>query len=257
MQPLLVYYGMIVVHLLKLVLAWVLIGAVCLYFGLMTLPAGTDFAGKYKVLLGLLPVLFSPQNALKTANLNPQVDTSNDRLRLHSGAEMSLERTPPLPSKEERHLSDLASSVVNVVPFLAARRESVPRSVDTTPNAECKVYKGHGDFISQKLLQIKHGKRAQSVGPDQPSNSRRHLSPSLLEKEPPARKPPLVHLLGLKLELPFACELKLRLNAGSEAAHPADNDSGAGLKRTDTTASHKSVLDTRCNYSKFLSNFSE
>ncbi|RKP29424.1 hypothetical protein METBISCDRAFT_28244 [Metschnikowia bicuspidata] len=247
-SPLLVYYGMIVAHLLKLVLAWVLFtGAVCWYFGLMTLPAGTDFAKST-----------SPQNALKTAeNYNPQVDTTNDRLRLHSGAEMSLERKPPPASKEERHLSDLASSVVNVVPFLAARRESVPRSVDTTPNAECKEHKRHRDFISQKLLQIKHGKRAQSVSPDQPSNSRRHLSPSLLEKDPPARKPPLVHLLGLKLELPFACEMKLRLNAGSEAAHPADNESGVGLKRTGTTASQKSVLDTRGNYSKFLANFSE
>lgn len=274
MLPLLLYYGVIAAHLLKIFIAWlVFTGGVCWYFGVLSLPAGSEYAEKLQVFLAKLPIQIGQHANWKPV---PSAIDELDHSDLHLSNDLAFnainDLKPSLPEKESLKSYELPTSIVNVMPFVAPKRQTFRRANTDLPKSNVVTNfdsretkeKKHLEMISPKLFH-KHSKRPQSSSPVHSSSrsDRRHSSSSLpLEKEPSrsrkhglASAPAMSH--DLDSELPFICEMKLRSKTESDMSHAPSPHVKAGLNRSGTYMSQKSVLGTRANYSKFLANFDD
>ncbi|WPK23305.1 hypothetical protein PUMCH_000541 [Australozyma saopauloensis] len=262
MQPLLMYYGVIVAHLLKLFIVWlVFTGSVCWYFGVLSLPAGSEYVQKAQALMGQLPVVFN-QKGGATPHTPSRAEVFS-QAEAHPDADQVIAKAPSLPKKESHEDQLLPTSVVNVMPFKAPKRETFRRANTDDPRSNhTRDSRKHSDTGSPRLAFIqKTYKRPQSSSPVHSGgrSDRRHSSSSLpLDKDPRLRKP-LPQIVPTTQpnpdsELPFICEMKLRPKTEGSGY---DNPPRADLKRSGTYMSQKSVLGTRANYAKFIANFDE
>lgn len=277
MLPLLLYYGVIAAHLMKLFIAWlVFTGGVCWYFGVLSLPAGSEYVEKLQVLLAKLPIKIGQHTHCEPA---PSIHDDADVSDLHLSSDLTYnaasERRPSLPEKESAKSYELPTSIVNVMPFVAPKRQlfrrantDLPKSTVVTSSFDSRELKEkkHLDMLSPKLFgHHRQSKRPQSSSPVHSGTraDRRHSSSSLpLEKEHSkgrkhilASAPTLSH--DSDSELPFICEMKLRSKTESDMHYNPNLHAKSGLKRSGTYMSQKSVLGTRANYSKFLANFDD
>lgn len=266
MQPLLIYYGVIAAHLLKLFLVWlVFTGTVCWYFGALSLPAGTEYVQKIQDFMALLPIQIG-QKTGETAPVPPaKADEVNSRRDSADSFKHLSKKIPAPPPKDLDENLILPTSTVNVVPFVAPKRQTVHRAyTDISPGSDHKEHRKHSE-ASHRLFGIrKHNKRPQSASPvsQQTASGRRHSSSSLPLENDTSKMRSDSHVLSQsqpdpRSELPFICEMKLRSKTESDVNRAHESSQRAGLKRSGTYMSQKSVLGTRANYSKFLANFDD
>lgn len=277
MLPFLMYYGVIAAHMIKLFIVWlVFTTGVCWYFGVLSLPAGSEYAEKFQAILAKLPIQIGKHTHCTTA---PPIHDDVDHSDAHLSSDLTFnainERRPSLPEKEPLKSYELPTSIVNVMPFVAPKRElfrrantDFPKSTVVMSNYDSRELKEKKslELSSPKLFaHHRHSKRPQSSSPVHSAgrSDRRHSSSSLpLEKEPTkARKHNLTSAPEISQdpgsELPFICEMKLRSKTESDVHSNHSPHAKFGLKRSGTYMSQKSVLGTRANYSKFLANFDD
>lgn len=265
MQPLLIYYGVIAAHVLKLFLVWlVFTGAVCWYFGVLSLPAGSEYVQKLQDILAQFHIQIGQKEINEGAAALPaRVDEESLRRNSADSFKHLSKKIPVLPPKDSEDGLILPTSVVNVVPFVAPKRQTIQRAYTDLPtSSDHKDHRKHSE-MSQRLFGIrKHSKRPQSSSPVSTGShsGRRHSSSSLpLEKDSHKMRSEMQHMLPQSQpdpgsELPFICEMKLRSKTEGDVHESTQR---AGLKRSGTYMSQKSVLGTRANYSKFLANFDD